>query len=44
MQEFEMLLCEHKGALERFVKFKVQNPYDAEDILQGRMGINQTTR
>lgn len=34
MQEFEMLLCEHKGALERFVKFKVQNPYDAEDILQ----------
>ena len=29
-----MLLCEHKGALERFVKFKVQNPYDAEDILQ----------
>ncbi len=34
MQEFESLLCEHKDALERFVKFKVQNPYDAEDILQ----------
>lgn len=34
MDEFEKLLSENKAALERFVKFKVSSPYDAEDIIQ----------
>lgn len=34
MQEFEALFCEHKDSLERFVKFRIPNQYDAEDILQ----------
>ncbi len=34
MQEFEVLLCENRGALERFIKFRIPNQYDAEDILQ----------
>lgn len=32
--EFEKLLCEHKGAAERFVYFRIKNKQDAEDILQ----------
>ncbi len=34
MQEFEALLNENKSSLERFIKFKIQNQYDAEDIIQ----------
>ena len=34
MSEFEILLRENFGFLERFVKFKVSDKYDAEDIIQ----------
>lgn len=34
MNEFEALLSEHKGSLERFIKYKISNRYDAEDIIQ----------
>ena len=34
MDEFEKLLSEHKCAIERFVKFKIESIHDAEDILQ----------
>ena len=34
MTEFEKLLCENNIAVERFVKFKISNYADAEDILQ----------
>ncbi len=34
MDEFERLLLYHKGAVERFVKFKVSSSFDADDILQ----------
>lgn len=34
MDEFETLLSESKAALERFVKFKIGNSYDAEDVIQ----------
>ncbi len=32
--EFEALLREHQNAIERFVKFKISDPFDADDILQ----------
>ena len=34
MDEFEALLSECRGALERYVKFRVNNLHDAEDLLQ----------
>lgn len=34
MTRFEQLLCENKRAVERFVKFKIANVADADDILQ----------
>lgn len=34
MDEFEKLLSESKGAVERFVKFKINNHCDSEDIIQ----------
>ena len=34
MSEFETLLQEHYAPLERYVKFKIGNRHDAEDILQ----------
>lgn len=34
MDEFEKLLSESKAALERLVRFKISNSYDAEDIIQ----------
>lgn len=34
MDEFEILLAECRTALERFVKFKIGNKYDAEDVIQ----------
>lgn len=34
MDQFEKLLCEYKGAVERFVKFKMPSSFDADDILQ----------
>lgn len=34
MEDFEQLLGECMPALERFVKFKINNRFDAEDILQ----------
>ena len=34
MNEFEVLLRQNKSVLERFVKYKVQNQCDAEDIVQ----------
>lgn len=34
MDEFEKLLSESKGAIERFVKFKINNHCDSEDIIQ----------
>ncbi len=32
--EFEAFLREHQSAIERFVKFKISDPFDADDILQ----------
>ena len=32
--EFEALLKQHMGVLERFVKYKIGNPADGEDVLQ----------
>lgn len=34
MDEFEELLSESQGALERFVKFKISDSHDAKDIIQ----------
>ena len=34
MENFESLLAEHRGAVERFVKFRIANRADAEDVLQ----------
>ena len=34
MDDFESLLNEHLPALERFVKFRISNRHDAEDIIQ----------
>ena len=34
MDDFEVLLRLHKGALERFVRYKLQSAADAEDVLQ----------
>lgn len=34
MDEFEKLLCECRGAVERFVKFKLPSSFDADDVLQ----------
>ena len=34
MEEFEKLLCECRGAVERFVKFKLPSSFDADDVLQ----------
>ncbi len=34
MDEFERLLLCHKGAIERYVKFRVSSEFDADDILQ----------
>ncbi|MBR2951197.1 MAG: sigma-70 family RNA polymerase sigma factor [Lachnospiraceae bacterium] len=34
MNEFEELLRQHKNVLERFVKYKVQDQCDAEDLIQ----------
>lgn len=34
MEDFEVLLCDNRGAVERFVYFRISNQDDAEDILQ----------
>ena len=34
METFEELLAEHRLAVERFVKFRIGNPADAQDVLQ----------
>ncbi len=34
MDTFLRLFTEHKPALERFVRFRIRNPFDAEDIIQ----------
>ncbi|MDD6024799.1 MAG: RNA polymerase sigma factor [Oscillospiraceae bacterium] len=34
MGNFEVLLLQHRGPIERYVKFRIDNPQDAEDILQ----------
>ena len=34
MEEFERLLEEYRRCVERFVKYKIENRSDAEDILQ----------
>lgn len=34
MDEFEKLLCECRGAIERFVNFKLPSKFDADDVLQ----------
>lgn len=34
MLKFEILLNKHRGAIERFVRFKISDPFDADDILQ----------
>lgn len=34
MDEFEKLLYENRGALERFVKFRLPSAFDADDVLQ----------
>jgi len=34
MEEFEALLAESRGAVERFVRFRIGAPADAEDVLQ----------
>ena len=34
MDEFELLLTQHKTALKRFVRFKISDREDAEDIIQ----------
>lgn len=34
MDDFEKLLCECRGALERFVKFRLPSEFDADDVLQ----------
>lgn len=34
MGEFEELLEQNKGVLERFVKYKIQNQNDADDVMQ----------
>ena len=34
MNEFIRLLTQHKNTLERFVRFRVSHPFDADDILQ----------
>ena len=34
MGEFEKLLQDNLLPLQRYVKFKISNPYDAEDIVQ----------
>lgn len=34
MAPFETLLCAHRPSVERFVKFRISNRHDAEDILQ----------
>lgn len=34
MEEFEKLLVEYRRCVERFVKYKIGNRSDAEDILQ----------
>ncbi len=34
MERFEAALTEHSRAIERFVRFRIANPADAEDVLQ----------
>lgn len=34
MDEFEKLLCECRGAVERFVKFSLPSSFDTDDVLQ----------
>ncbi len=34
MDEFAQLLARHRNALERFVRFRVSNAFDADDIIQ----------
>lgn len=34
MDEFEKLLCECRGAVERFANFKLPSKFDADDVLQ----------
>ncbi|MDD4493977.1 MAG: sigma-70 family RNA polymerase sigma factor [Eubacteriales bacterium] len=34
MDEFEKLLCENRGTIERFVKFRLPSTFDADDVLQ----------
>ncbi|MGN0114853.1 MAG: RNA polymerase sigma factor [Acutalibacteraceae bacterium] len=33
MDEFEKLFCECRGAVERFVRFKISSKFDADDVL-----------
>jgi len=37
VEEIERLLAAHRGALERYVRFRVDDPFDAEDILQNTL-------
>lgn len=34
MDDFEMLFCECRSVVERFVRFKLPSVFDAEDVLQ----------
>ena len=34
MDKFNLLLAQHRSVLERFVRFRVSNPFDADDIIQ----------
>ena len=34
MNEFEALLCAHRGALERFVYYRLPSRADADDVIQ----------
>ena len=34
MKAFEQALAEHRRAIERYVRFRIANPADAEDVLQ----------
>ena len=34
LDDFEILLCECRGAVERFVNFRLPSKFDAEDVLQ----------
>ena len=34
MSEFEMLVSEHRGAIERYVRFNISSKADSDDVLQ----------